>query len=209
MFDQTPPELATHFMPATSKGQGHAKKTMLVFHGQGDCKESYISLIKEINLTGLDAILIDAPYRVQNGCFWYHPEPSLQSETLKKSLSLVNKLITQLTVDSTSHDEIFLFGFSAGARVVLNVVNQSTIPFAGAIALSPRFKLVDEMKLSNSTPCFITHGLYDEVIPFSETEIAAKMWIDHNLGQFKKYACGHEIIIEEIQDLRNWLTQLF
>jgi phospholipase/carboxylesterase len=211
MFDQTPQELATHFMPATSKGHGHAKKTMLVFHGQGDCKESYISLIKEINLTGLDAILIDAPYRAQiapgmSGHFWYHPEPSLQEKTLRKSLTLACELIARLNKNGSAHDEMFLFGFSAGARVVMNLVNQSAIPFAGAIALSPRFKLVDDMKVKNATPCLITHGLYDEVIPFQETEAAAKKWIHHNAGQFHHYNCGHEIIIEEIQLIRLWLS---
>jgi predicted esterase len=209
MFDQTAQQLQTHFIPASAKGQWHQTKTMLVFHGQGDCKESYISLIKEINLTGLNALLIDGPFSAFiapgfRGNFWYHPDPQEQMKTLNYSLELVDILISE-----HRPEDLILFGFSAGARIVLNLINRHPDAFAAAVALSPRFKLIDPLNQQQKTPSFISHGKNDEVIPFGETQAAAQEWFAFNPGQFKAYECGHEIIIDEIQDVREWLSNYF
>lgn len=208
MFDQTAQELQTLFVPANAKGQWHEPKTMLVFHGQGDCKESYLPLIKEINLTGLNALLIDAPYKAllapgMMGHFWYHPEPVHQPQTLKHSLTMVKSLLANY-----SSKDIILLGFSAGARIVLNLINGSQ-NYAAAVALSPRFQLLDPVHSHIQTPCFVAHGKFDQVIPFEETQKATKLWFDNHPGQFKSYDCAHEITIEEIQDVREWLSAYF
>ena len=85
------------------------------------------------------------------------------------------------------------------------------MPIAGVVALSPRIYEQRWPKTSSEamlkTPVFCTHGHLDPVIPFAQTKAGIENLA--NLGvqtNFKGHEMEHEIIPDEILDLRNWLN---
>ena len=81
----------------------------------------------------------------------------------------------------------------------------------GVVALSPKtypLMLKDLPSSFLETPLFLAHGEEDSVIPLLET----RDWV-HELSQkhkdlsFHKYSMAHEIDINEIHDLRDWLNE--
>lgn len=212
MLEQTYRALPQLKIEADTQGLTHSPKTMIMLHGQGDCKESYLPIFKELNLTGLHGLLLDAPFTLRDqslssGHFWYSPVESEQSAHVTYSSRLLTQLIDQLIGQGHDAQDLVLFGFSAGARIVLNTIQQLPYPLMAAVALSPRFVLESSAPPQSATPLFIAHGLYDDVIPFEQTHNGAQAWLAEAPGQFRSYPIGHEICYEEIRDLRQWLNE--
>lgn len=212
MTKQNNQELSTLIFDLPNKHSAAVPmKWMILLHGQGDQKESYKDFARELNITGVRFLLVDAPIKTAYGNWWYDPEPTQQeADVLFASKKVVN-LIEQLTErENLSYDDLLLFGFSAGGRIAIAASKMLEKKLAGVVALSPRF-VIPESLLSNSTyrvPYFITHGLYDEVIPHRQTLEASQRFSKNETVVFKSYPMGHEICLEEIVDLRDWLNSI-
>lgn len=211
---QTP--LAHHFIPAVNKGMTNGHKIMMVLHGRGDTLDSYKTFTREINVTGLNYLLLNAPFTEFFGYTWYDDSFDLTDERYVKSLELLESTFTLLTQSNEFGgpylaEDIFLFGFSQGGRMVLDLFLKLKQKVAGVAALSPRVthhKGLEPFKGLNESPLFIGHGLYDDIIPISETEENSKIWRDQMLEpQFHSYEMGHEVDIMEILALRQWLNE--
>ncbi len=58
------------------------------------------------------------------------------------------------------------------------------------------------------TPLYVTHGLYDDRIPYSEVEKGCSELEKRGFKPVhKSYPIGHEIDFDEIEDLRNWINE--
>ncbi len=194
-------------IPATEGPYGPAKK-MIIMHGRGDVKESFIPITREINVTGLSYRLLDAPTPFMFGYSWYAPPPQSPLADIKESIALILENIDSMKIP---RKEIFIAGFSQGAALALEVALASHSSFAGVICLSPRIFIREELlnsKMISSVDCFMAHGQYDEMIPFEETSKGLEQLKDKGLKvEFHSYPMGHGIEIEEIQALRNWLNE--
>lgn len=185
---------------------------MLMLHGRGDSLESYKVFAKEINVTGLNYILLNAPAKIDFGYSWYHDSYDLNDELYKNSISLLLSSLRQIEQKGIAMEDLFILGFSQGARMALDVFYEFNRKLAGVCALSPRMS--DYHDFSNlspeclETPLFSAHGEYDPVIPFNETKNALAGWLAHFCAsQFTSYPIGHEIDIMEVQAIREWLNQ--
>tara|TARA_R110000868_G_scaffold104087_8_gene286305 strand:- start:9144 stop:9752 length:609 start_codon:yes stop_codon:yes gene_type:complete len=194
-------------IPAPEGPYGPAKK-MIIMHGRGDVKESFIPISREINLTGLSYRLLDAPTPFMFGYSWYAAAPQNPIPDIKTSIALILENIKSLDI---STEDIFIAGFSQGAALALEVALASETRFAGVVCLSPRIFIRDELinsKMLNQIDCFMAHGEYDEMIPFAETHNGIEKLKEKGLNvEFHSYPMGHEIEIEEIQSLRAWLIE--
>lgn len=191
-----------------AKGSLGPGKKMLIMHGRGDVKESFIPFVKEVNVTGLGYRLVDAPTPFFFGHSWYPMPPEDPIAEIKRSCELIHECIQTMECPS---EEIFLAGFSQGGAMAIEMALTSGLNFAGIVALSPRIFLRDELieKAKNSNlDYFIAHGKFDDVIPFEETNSRVKELQKCGLKiEFHPFDCAHEIDVLEILALRNWLNE--
>lgn len=188
------------------------EKYMVMLHGRGDSLESYKVFAQEINVTGLNYILLNAPAKIEFGYSWYHDSFDLKDELYLQSLKLLKTSIQQIKHTGVALEDLFILGFSQGARMALDLFYELNESLAGVCALSPRMSQYHQFSTLSpktlETPIFTAHGQYDPVIPFQETSGALHKWQEHfSAFEFHSYPMGHEIDIMEIQQLRAWLNQ--
>ncbi len=215
--DITSLPLKGHFIPAVNKGMTNGQKLMLVLHGRGDTLDSYKVFAKEVNVTGLNYLLLNAPFTEFFGYTWYDDSFNLKDLRYLKSIELLKETYqSALTSEEMGgpyqSEDVFLMGFSQGGRMVLDLFLQINQKLAGVAALSPRVSVHKPFpELENKTketPVFLAHGFYDDIIPFSETQEHSTPWREQmKAPQFHSYEMGHEIDIMEILALREWLNE--
>lgn len=206
--------LENFYIKAPQKSVTNSKKVMIVMHGLGDSLESYKILTKEINVTGLNYLLLNAPKKYYFGYSWYDLPPANPHTGIINSSDLILGIIDKLTTEhEVLHEDIFLCGFSQGGAIAMETFYKLDQKIAGVVALSPRLytdripdKFTNEQE---KTPLFMAHGKFDEVINFKETkEIFNQKLSKLGLANFNEYEMGHEIDPDEILALRNWLNHL-
>ncbi len=186
-------------------------KVMLVMHGLGDSLEPYQIFTQEVNVTNLHYLLLNAPMEYFTGLAWFLPDPKNPEEAVKQSTQLVLNEINFLIEEGFKPEDILLCGFSQGGCMALNVAKAFGKKLGGIAALSPKtypFMLEDFSNEFYKTPLFIAHGTSDSVIPFEQTKSFADYHAkSHSDFIWKEYFMDHEIDIDEIHDLRDWLNE--
>jgi phospholipase/carboxylesterase len=110
---------------------------------------------------------------------------------------------------------IVLAGFSQGGAIALHTGLRYDVPLAGIMALStysPTYAaLPQERTLANANVSILmAHGRFDPMIPISaalETRDAL-MRLGYPV-QWQEYPMQHEVCLEEIQSIREWLIEIF
>lgn len=200
------------FIEAKNEVPSPHHKVMIIMHGLGDRKESFVDIASEINVTGLAYLLIDAPRPYPIGHSWYEIPPGNPQIGIHESSEMILKLIDELISAGYRHSDIFLCGFSQGGCMAIQTLLKLQTPLAGVVALSPRiyeeYLPITVSSEATKTPLFIAHGEFDGVIPFKQTMNGAQKLAD--LGyevQFNSYDMDHEIDVIEIRDVREWLNE--
>ncbi len=199
-------------IPMVSKGWTDGNKAMIVMHGLGDSLDSYVEITKEINVTGLHYLLVNAPTPYLYGHSWYDLQPGNPHKGIIRSSQIILNIITELKQQGFESSDIFLFGFSQGGCIALETFYQLEEKLGGIIALSPRMyeeRMPNELnEFQKKTPIFSAHGHYDQAIPFLETKSCVQklMSLDAEIV-FKEYEMEHTIDYYEIMDLRVWLNE--
>jgi len=192
------------------KAKTESKKVMIVMHGLGDSLESYIPLVKELEIDDLNYFLINAPLDYPIGSSWYDIPPGNPQAGIEMSCEKIKKLISELAEQGIDRSDLFIMGFSQGGCIALEFLSRTSDILAGVVALSPRIYLnTDNLKTHFfKVPLFAAHGEYDPVIPFKETahKINA-IEKDHSDLVFKSYPMEHSICLEELQELKKWLKK--
>jgi len=209
--------LAYSFIPAVNKGMTDGSRWMLLLHGRGDSKSSYEILAKEINVTGVNYLALNAPFSMSMGFMegysWYDEHFDPQEAAYLQSLKLLKESIQVLDSQGIKPEDLFILGFSQGGRMALDLLHHLDTPLAGVMALSPRMSPFIDFQTPKpaleKTPLYIAHGTQDPMIPYSETSKEVIRW-QENCSEltFKTYDFGHEIDIMEIIELRQWLNEL-
>ena len=200
------------YLPAVNFGQTSAQKIMVVMHGLGDSKTSYIDFCKELNVSGLQYLIINGPIDYYGGYAWYEPPPEPPQQSLIDSLEKLENLMEELLKQGFENEDIFVLGFSQGGCMSLEHLYRRKEKLGGVVALSPKMYPIKESLSPNKnqveTPLFVTHGLYDDLIPYSEVEKGCLELRERGFKPIhKSYPIGHEIDFDEIEDLRNWINE--
>ncbi len=186
-------------------------KIMLVMHGYGDSLVPYRIFTQEVNITNCHYLLLNAPLEYFGGYAWYHLPPEDPKESIAAPVKLILDEINFLLEEGFKKEDILLCGFSQGGCMALSAAMAFGEKLGGVIALSPKtypFMLDDLTKSFLETPTFIAHGTEDSVIPFQDVNSwASNLLKSHSNLRFEKYSMGHEIDIDEIHDLRDWLNE--
>ena len=113
-------------------------------------------------------------------------------------------------------DKIFLAGFSQGGAMTYHHGLRSNHPLAGLICwstyiVSPE-RLEAEMTATGKTlPLFAAHGSYDPVVKYARGQDSydlVKKLSPERAMQFETYPMQHEVCLEEVKALKQWLTEI-
>ena len=111
--------------------------------------------------------------------------------------------------------KIFLFGFSMGTVMAYSLALTRPNEIAGVIANSGyiaegTFLKYEWEKLASKTSplFFVTHGLYDPVLPVSFGRRAKQLFEQHNAKlEYKEYSMEHQISEESLEDIVEWMKR--
>ena len=130
-----------------------------------------------------------------------------------RSVEAVRELIQRENERGIPCSKIILAGFSQGGAVVYHsAFLRWQGPLGGLLALStyaPTFS--EDLQLDaprRNLPVLCLHGSQDEVVPPFMGRAAYDALIAQGVAaQWREYPIGHEVVLEEIQDIAAWLQQ--
>ncbi|MCB1734942.1 MAG: alpha/beta fold hydrolase [Gammaproteobacteria bacterium] len=201
--------------------------TVIWLHGLGADGNDFVPVVHELGLRdrGVRFVLPHAPFRritINGGAMmsgWYdiYALDGSRGEDavgIRESEAQLQDLIDAEIARGVPAERIVLAGFSQGGAVVLHTALRYPERLAGVMALSTYLPLAetsaDERSASSlDLPIFQAHGLEDGVIL---PEIAARSRLAlEALGcavEWHEYPMPHSVSMDEIGDIRDWLTQV-
>ena len=210
--------------PLIIQPRNTADACVIWLHGLGANKTDFEPvaqmLVKTLPTTRF--VLPQAPNRpvTINGGYdmpsWYDikamsPARSINMAELETSAETVMALIEAQKSAGIDASRIFLAGFSQGGAVVYHTAYlkwQGAL--GGVIALStyaPTFD--DQLELSASQqriPALCLHGQHDDVVQNAMGRSAYEHLKQRGVSvTWQEYPMGHEVLLDEITDIGNWL----
>lgn len=195
-------------------------------HGLGADRYDFEPVAKMLQqqLSSTRFVLPQAPTRpvTINGGWsmpsWYDilamsPARAIDKAQMEASAQTVMDLIEQQRDSGIDPARIVLAGFSQGGAVVFHTAFlRWQGPLGGLLALStyaPTF--AEDLQLQaerRSLPVLCLHGSQDEVVPSFMGRAAHDALSAQGVPvAWREYPMGHEVVMEEIQDIAAWLQQ--
>ena len=209
--------METSFYYLIQKPKNNTIKSPLVFllHGFGSNEQDLFSFSPYLNQ---DATIVSlrAPITLYpNSYAWYNIFYSVSVKTYDKEAAkfirdkLINEIDYFINKYDCDSDRITLIGFSQGAILAHAIAQNSNIK--NLIALSG---YVDEdlisFKKTNNLSIYISHGKYDEVIPFQESYKTNKLLDDNNVKyEFKAFNQGHGVSSQNLKSFLDWIKDKY
>lgn len=189
---------------------------VIMLHGVGSNEEDLFGLASYFPN---DVVVVSAraPITLAQGSYaWFKIDRSsgkivYDPAEADKSRMLISEFIDEMVNKyGVDKEKVFLFGFSQGAIMSYSVALAEPHKVKGIMALSGR--LLPEAKLKTGKPdqlkrinAFIAHGTLDDVLPVSDSRLAAEFCKVAGIQvTFKEYKMKHQINDEEFTDLMNW-----
>ncbi len=203
--------------------------TILWLHGLGDSGDGFAPIVPELVRPGWPALRFvfpHAPVRAVtiNGGMrmraWYdiaHADLANRADEIgvAESIQQVEALIAREAERGIPPERLILAGFSQGGAVALAVGLRRRTPLAGLVALSTYLPTPDKAAAAlqagaEHQPLFMAHGLDDSMVPYDAGEHSAA--ILQRMGfapAWHSYPMAHQVCIEELNDLGDWLEARF
>jgi len=141
--------------------------------------------------------------------------PNREDETsIRSSAKLIVKLLEQEHERGIGYEKIVLAGFSQGGALALHVGSRFENKLAGMMILSAYEVLADsyddEASAENrETPILFAHGVYDDMVPVMMGRAALESMVEAgNPCEWNGYRMGHEVIMDELVRIKEWLNDL-
>lgn len=158
--------LHTEFVPAPDR---RSRWLMVVLHGLGDSLEGYRWLPEMLALPQLNFLLVNAPDSYYGGFSWYDfatdPGPGVH-----RSREALFALLDEQRRSGFPTENTFLFGFSQGCLMTLEVGARYPHRLAGLIGISgyahePERLVAAMSPVAREQQFLLTHGTRDGLIP--------------------------------------------
>jgi phospholipase/carboxylesterase len=158
--------LATELVPATDSG---STWLMVVLHGLGDSIEGYRWLPPTLGLPWLNYLLVNAPDEYYGGFSWYdiygNSDPGIA-----RSRAALLELLGALPGRGFPPERTFLFGFSQGCLMAVEIGARLPVRLAGVIGISgyvhePARLLRELSPVAQEQRFLLTHGTEDPLLP--------------------------------------------
>jgi phospholipase/carboxylesterase len=199
--------------------------SVIWLHGLGADGHDFVPVVKMLNLPNIRFILPHAPYQkisMNNGYemrAWYdlfglnsnHPQ---DAAGIAHTQANIEALIAKENQRGITNDNIVLAGFSQGGAIALHTALRQNQALAGVLALSTYLPLQDKLAAqktaqSLSTPIFMAHGTFDEVITLERCQQSATVLRDNAYHiEWHEYPMAHSVMPQEINDIRQFLQKV-
>ncbi len=190
-----------------------SKKLMIILHGRGDSSNGFTFLPPYLNIDDMNYILLDAPYDYYGGFSWYDLPPH-QLKGIEYSRKILTEVLDTLFEKEFNAEESFLFGFSQGSLLTFEFGARYEKVLAGYIAVSGYIydtkQLLHEMNQNvKASNWLCTHGINDEVLPFSTSKEQVEVLQNGGFDiAFKSYQKDHTIAEDELMVLAEWVNSI-
>lgn len=200
--------------------------TVIWLHGLGADGHDFEPIVPQLidpSWPAIRFVFPHAPIRpvtINNGMAmraWYdilgqHINQKQDEVGIRQSIRSLDELIERENNRGIPSQHILLAGFSQGGAIVLAGGLRHKHSLGGIIALSTYLPLHEKILMEKSptnmsVPIFMAHGSHDTMVPL----ILGTMSRDFltQLGyaiSWYSYPMAHQVCMEEIIDLRNWIT---
>ncbi|HWP34337.1 MAG TPA: hypothetical protein VNM66_01945 [Thermodesulfobacteriota bacterium] len=194
---------------------GAATAAVVAIHGRGASADDLVPIAGAVALPGVRWIFpqgwLPFVHPFGTGWAWYELPPDDRPGVLESRRRL-RRLLERLTAPGgVPSDRVALVGFSQGAVVSLDAGLRFPQPLAGIAALSgylfdPTSLAAELAPAQRRLPVFLAHGIFDGVVPLAGSRMAAAALREAGLPvELHEYPMGHEIVPEELADLRTFL----
>ena len=208
--------------------QAQPDATVIWLHGLGADGNDFVPIIDQLQLPSQLAIRFifpHAPVRpitINQGYHmsgWYDISSLSIVEQedeagIKESSAILKQLCEEQEAQGISASRIVLAGFSQGGVIALHCGLRYTKPLAGIMALSTYLALPETLENEISdcaieTPIFMGHGRQDDVVAYLYGKQCVEQLEAQNLEvHWHEYEMGHAVCLEEIDHIRQWLTEI-
>jgi phospholipase/carboxylesterase len=200
--------LHCELIPAAEK---NSRRLMVMLHGLGDSIEGYRWMPEALNLPWLNFLLVNAPDEYFGGYSWFD-YPNAIAPGILRSRKLLFDLLDDLRAKNFPAEQITLAGFSQGCLMTIDVGLRYPHKFAGLVGISGWIYEVENL-LKEISPVakqqwlLITHGPFDEVIPFEPVRAQAEKLKTSGFNvDWREFPKGHTIYGEqEISVIREFV----
>lgn len=172
LLDQTfVSDFTYEFWPAIDPS---SKKILIVLHGRGDSIEGFHFLPAALDLDSLNTLFLQAPDEWHSGYSWYDMPPHQAPGVMRSRLMMFALLDELQKVLGIRADDIFIFGFSQGSLICMDVALRYPKVLGGVICVSGYVFFEHEYpKAFSSVACrqriWVSHGHQDNMVPFDRT----------------------------------------
>jgi phospholipase/carboxylesterase len=148
-----------------------SRRLMVVLHGLGDSMEGYRWLPPTLGLPWLNHLLVNGPDDYFGGRAWYDFSGDAGAG-IERSRALLFELLNAWNDRGFPSEETFLFGFSQGGLMTVDVGLRYPRRFAGLIGISgyvhePESLFRSLSAVAREQRLLLTHGTLDPLIPFA------------------------------------------
>ena len=197
-------------------------------HGLGADGNDFVPIVPELHLQGCPAIRFIFPSAPSmavtvNGGYvmpaWYdiigrNLMDQEDTDGIHQSAASVTELIEREASRGIAYNKIVLAGFSQGCAMALHTGLRFPHKLAGIMALSGYLPLAmslhtEKHSANQTTPIFMAHGLYDEVVVPERAEASYAMLekMGHQVS-WNEYPMEHSVNHEELMDISRFLQSV-
>lgn len=209
-FPLTEAMLETEFHPAADR---QSRKLLVALHGLGDSTAGYRWMPQALRLPWLNYLLVNAPDEYYGGYSWYDFSGD-EGKGIRRSRAELFTLLDQQRAGGFASEDTFLFGFSQGCLMTVDVGFRYPHKLAGLIGVSgyvhePETLLRELSPVAKSQRMLFTHGTADPVIPSSQVRQQVEKLQQAGLPiEWSEFPKAHTIAGEvELAVIRSFIEQ--
>ncbi len=190
-------------------------KLLVVLHGRGDSPEGFHFLPAALEIEEFNFLFLEAPDPYYTGFSWYDLPPA-QGPGILRSRQLIFSLLDKLQADAGLRStDIFLFGFSQGALMSVDVALRYPKHLGGVVAASGYVFFEEEYpaafsKVAREQKFWISHGRQDEMLEFAKSQRSVERLRSQGISvDWNPIDKGHTIDeVDEIPHMKLFLQRL-
>ncbi|WP_312472329.1 dienelactone hydrolase family protein [Neobacillus sp.] len=191
---------------------GKKYPALFVMHGMGSNEQNMLSLVEDLEdffyIFSIRGHLSQGPgfayFTIQG---FGKPHREVFDEGMNKLTTFIDYASEKYSLDLS---QLYLLGFSQGAILSMSLALTLGTKIKGVVALSgyiPMF-VKEEYNINpgNHLSVFISHGEFDQVLPYEWGKENAEYFHKLNIPvTFKTYPEGHSVSEGNLQDFQAWI----
>jgi phospholipase/carboxylesterase len=209
-------------LPCVEVGPEEGATAAIVWlHGLGASGHDFEDIVPLLRLPRVRFVFPHAPRRgvtINGGLImpaWYDilrfsdAAGSERADQVRESAEMVEALLARERDRGVPSEHTVLAGFSQGGALALYAGVRHAHALAGIMVLSGYEVLPADRPepggANAATPMLFAHGTHDPVVPAQRGRLAQRAYEAGRESAWHEYPMGHEVCLEEIADIREWL----